>query len=100
MALTATLDVSKAHFVHDVGMATITAKGYKSALSLFDHFLVNVLNENKLADMDIGELDADAEDILRGYSLWMRDTNIPKNHAGARDKGEEKIQPRTWRTPV
>jgi hypothetical protein len=38
--------------------------------------------------MELDELDADAEDILRGYSLWLRDTNIPKNHAGARDKGE------------
>jgi len=70
-------------------MATITAKGYGSALSLLDHFLVKVLNEEKLVDMQLDELDADAEDILRGLSLWMRDTNIPKNHAKARDKGED-----------
>jgi hypothetical protein len=45
-------------------MATITAKGYGSALSLFDHFLIKVLNEEKLVDMQLDELDADAEDIL------------------------------------
>jgi hypothetical protein len=88
MASAGAVDLNKARFVRDVGMATITVKAYKSALSLFDHFLVNVLCESKLADMELDELDADAEDILRGYSLWLRDTNIPKNHAGARDKGE------------
>ena len=54
----------------DVGVATITitAQGYGSAPSLFDHFLVKVLNEEKLVDMQLDELDADAEeDILRGY---------------------------------
>jgi hypothetical protein len=48
-------------------MATITAKGYGSALSCFDHFLVNVLNENKLADMQLDKLDTVAEDVLPGY---------------------------------
>jgi hypothetical protein len=84
-----TVNLDRACFVRDVGMATITAQGYASALSLFDHFLVKVLNEEKLVDMQLDELDADVEDILRGYSLWMRDTNIPKNHAKARDKGED-----------
>lgn len=84
-----TVNLDRTRFVRDVGMATITAKGYGSALSLLDHFLVKVLNEEKLVDMQLDELDADAEDILRGLSLWMRDTNIPKNHAKARDKGED-----------
>jgi hypothetical protein len=41
--------------------------------------------------MQLDELDADVEDILRGYSLWMRDTNIPNNHAKARDKGKDTV---------
>jgi hypothetical protein len=71
-----TVNLDRARFVHDVGMATITAQGHASALSFFDHFLVKVLNEEKLVDMQLDKLDADVEDILQGYSLWMRDTNI------------------------
>jgi hypothetical protein len=69
-------------------MATITVKAYKSALSLFDHFLVNVLCESKLADMELDELDADAEDILRGYSLWLRDTISLKIMPGPETRGK------------
>jgi hypothetical protein len=57
-------NLDRAHFLRDVGMTTITAQGYTSALSLFDHFLVKVLNEEKLVDMQLDELDADVEDIL------------------------------------
>ena len=38
--------------------------------------------------MRVDKLDVDAEDILRGYSLWLCDTNIPRNHSNAREKGE------------
>jgi hypothetical protein len=62
-----TFNLDKVHFVRDVMMATITAKGYRSALSRYDRFLVNVLNENKLMDMQLDKLDADAEDILPGH---------------------------------
>jgi hypothetical protein len=47
-----------------MGMATITAQGYASALYLFDHFLIKVLNEEKLVDMQLDEHNADVEDIL------------------------------------
>ena len=47
---------------------------------------MHVLDLSELDNISVESLDADAEDILRAYSLWLRDTNIPKNHAKARDK--------------
>jgi hypothetical protein len=52
-----------------------------------------VLDQPELKDMDAEQLDADVEDILRGYSLWLCDTNIPKNYGNARD--EDKAELRT-----
>ena len=75
-----TIDTKALRFVRDVGISSMTAAGYKSALSLFDHFLVSVLNQTKLESIHVERLDAEVEDILRGYSLWLCDTNIPKNH--------------------
>lgn len=47
---------------------------------------MRVLDLSELDNISVESLDADTEDILRAYSLWLRDTNIPKNHAKARDK--------------
>lgn len=80
MATSEKVDVNALRFVRDIGISQMTASGYKSALSLFDHFLVSVLNQAELENMHVDRLDAEAEDILRGYSLWLCDTNIPKNH--------------------
>jgi hypothetical protein len=62
---------------------------YNSAISLFNHFLVNVLNETEIEDYEIERLDADVEDILQGYSMWLHDTNIPKNHGQARIENKQ-----------
>jgi hypothetical protein len=48
---------------------------------------------SELDNISIESLDADAEGILRGYSQGLRDTNIPKNHANARDKLNETSSP-------
>ena len=76
-------------YVRDLGRSLSTLRGYNSAISLFNHFLVNVLNETEIEDYEIERLDADVEDILRGYSMWLRDTNIPKNHGQARIENKQ-----------
>jgi hypothetical protein len=75
-------------YVCDLGRS-LSLRGYNSAISLFNHFLVNVLNETKIEDYEIERLDADVEDILRGYSMWLRDTNIPKNQSQARIENKQ-----------
>jgi hypothetical protein len=50
-----------------------------------------VLDEPELKAMDAEQLDADVEDILRGYSLWLCDTNIPKNYGNTRDKNKGEL---------
>ena len=80
----------KLSYVRDLGCSISTFKVYNSAISLFNHFLVNVINEPELEDFKIEHLDADVEDILWGYcSMWLRDTNIPKNHVQARNEKKE-----------
>jgi hypothetical protein len=77
-----------------MSISTMTERGYRSALKLFDHFLTPVLDEPELKDMDAEQLDADAEDFLRGYSLWFRDTNIiPKNYGNAQDEDKGSSPP-------
>jgi hypothetical protein len=90
---TVSLGVGNLRFVRDMGLSLSTKRGYSAALSLFNHFLVRVLYLSQLDNISIESLDADAEDILRGYSQWLRDTNIPKNHANARDKQNETSSP-------
>jgi hypothetical protein len=51
-------------YVRDLGRS-LSLRGYNSAISLFNHFLVNVLNETEIEDYEIERLDADVEDILR-----------------------------------
>ena len=60
-------------YVRDLGHS-LSLRGYNSAISLFNHFLVNVLNETEIEDYEIERLDANVEDILRGYSMWLCDT--------------------------
>ena len=76
-------------YARDLGRSLSTLRGYNSAISLFNHFLVNVLNETEIEDYEIERLNADVEDILRGYSMWLRDTNIPKNHGQARIENKQ-----------
>jgi hypothetical protein len=78
-------------FVCDMSISAMTERGYRSVLKLFDHFLTRVLDEPELKAMDAEQLDADVEDILRGYSLWLHDTNIPKNYGNARDKDKGEL---------
>ena len=85
------INLDNLRFIRDLSISAMTKGGYQSALKLFDHFLTRVLDEPKLKDMVAEQLDADVEDILRGYSLWLRDTNIPKNYGNARDEDKEEL---------
>ena len=76
-------------YVRDISLSDSTRKGYKAALSLFDHFLVHVLHGSSLESFEVVRLNEEVEDILRGYSLWLCDTNIPKNYGGARDNNKK-----------
>ena len=76
-------------YVRDISLSDSTKKGYKAALSLFDHFLVHVLHGSSLESFEVVRLNEEVEDILTGYSLWLCDTNIPKNYDGARDNNKK-----------
>ena len=65
---------------NDVGRAQATQNQDKAAITLFNYFLVEVLGSVSIDDMNTDDLEEDAENILTGYSLYLRDTNIPKNH--------------------
>ena len=52
----------------------------KSAITLFNRFLVVVLGLVSINELKIDDLKDDVEKILMGYSLYIRDTNIQKNH--------------------
>jgi hypothetical protein len=64
----------------DISRAGSTKNQDKSAIALFDHYLVNVLGLVSIDDMKKEDLEEDVENMLTGYSLYLRDTNIPKNH--------------------
>lgn len=65
---------------NNVGRAPSTQNQDKAAITLFNYFLVEVLGSVSIDDMNTDDLEEDAENILTGYSLYLRDTNIPKNH--------------------
>ena len=52
----------------------------KSAIELFIHFLVGVLESFFINDNKMEDLEDEFENILIGYSLYIKDTNTPKNH--------------------
>ena len=52
----------------------------KSAIELFIHFLVGVLESFFINDNKMEDLEDEFEKILIGYSLYIQDTNTPKNH--------------------
>jgi hypothetical protein len=62
----------KLSYVRDLSRSISTVKGYKSAISLFNHFLVNVINKPEIEDFEMERLNADVEDILQGYSMWIQ----------------------------
>ena len=64
----------------DISRADSTNQQDVPAFALFNHFLVNILGMCPLDDISDEDLDYDAENILTGYSLFLRNTNIPVNH--------------------
>ena len=64
----------------DIGRADSTIEQDKSAINLLNHFLVQILNMNEIDDIDIEELNEECENILMGYSHYLRNTNIPLYH--------------------
>ena len=59
----------------DISRADSTNQQDVPAFALFNHFLVNILGMCPLDDISDEDLDYDAENILTGYSLFLRNTN-------------------------
>ena len=64
----------------DMGRADSTISQDKPAIKLFNYFLTHILGLPTLDEMDVSDLSDDLENIITGYSIYLRDTNIPRNH--------------------
>lgn len=63
----------------DMGRAPTTSAQDKSAIDLFNHFLVDILGLDDIDEIDMEVLSDDLENILTGYSYYLCNTNIPVN---------------------
>ena len=60
--------------------ANSTIAADASGIKLFDHFLVHVFGSVASAYLDPSYLeDGGLEQLARAYSMWLANTNIPKN---------------------
>ena len=64
----------------NVGRAPSTCEQDKPAIKLFNYFLMEILSLDPIDEMDRTQLSDELEDILTGYSLYLCNTLIPKNH--------------------
>ena len=69
----------------DIGRAGYTQNQDKAVIALFNHFLIDVLGFFSINDMKVDYLEDEVENMLMDYSIYMRDTNIPKNHQACLD---------------
>ena len=64
----------------DISRAGSTKTQDGSAIKLFNYFITEILNMIPLDDLELPHLEEGVENILISYSLWLCDTNIPRNH--------------------
>ena len=64
----------------DMGRADSTISQDKPAIKLFNYFLTHILGLPTLNEMDVSDLSDDLENIITGYSIYLCDKNIPRNH--------------------
>ena len=64
----------------DIVRSGSTQNQYKSAITIFNNFLVDVLGSVSINYMKIDDLEDKVENILMGYYLYNRYTKIPNNH--------------------
>ena len=61
-----------------MGRAGTTIRQDEPAFRLLNYFLVNILGSVPIDHKTTTDLEEEAEDILTGYSVYLRDTNIPR----------------------
>ena len=64
----------------DMGRASSTKSQDVPAIKLFNYLLSEILCLSPIDEISMEQLKEGVEDILTGYSLYLCNTNIPKNH--------------------